>query len=230
MVCGAVTQGGITCHHTAQKLRRTWGQWMDLPKARWQRSGDGAAASPVPWREQALPPVPGAASTGTVLVWAACMPRAAGTLVLEPFSTSCRARCLLAHNRVLFLLLLWCLLYIDAAPQRLLWPAGFLATLPATECCVQAEQGCLPCPPHSADIFQQQPGSRPQEVLAIMWKKVWPWEKHIYKETKACYDLISWSTYSVNRQEIRFSYPKRQYSSLKPLHPLIKAFIPLWNK
>lgn len=113
------------------------------------------------------------------------LPRAAGMVVLEPFSTSCRARCLLAHNGILFLLLLCYLLYIDAAPQRLLWLAGFLATLPATECCVQAEQDCLPCPPHSADSFRQlscteQPGSLPQEmsVLAIMWKKVWPWEKH----------------------------------------------------
>lgn len=51
---------------------------------------------------------------------AACMPRAAATLVLEPFSTSCHARCLLAHNGILFLLLLWYLLYIVAAPQRLL--------------------------------------------------------------------------------------------------------------
>lgn len=68
MVCGAIIQGGTTCHHAAQKLQRTWGWWRDVPKARWQRSGDGAAASPIPWGEQAHPPGPGAASTGTVLL------------------------------------------------------------------------------------------------------------------------------------------------------------------
>lgn len=43
------------------------------PKARWQRSGDGAPASPILWGDQAHPPGPGAASTGTVLVLG-CLP------------------------------------------------------------------------------------------------------------------------------------------------------------
>lgn len=65
MVCYT---GRDNLNHTAQKLQRTWEWWRDLPKARWQQSGDGTTASPAPWGDQARPPGPGAASTGTVLV------------------------------------------------------------------------------------------------------------------------------------------------------------------